>query len=91
MVCLPRSMFVEGSVVNNPAWTPIWFGSNHHPATPGDWIIDWNSLQYTKPDISVKTFLDSILPVEWDLAGTVNRNWFSIFINKYPQWWTIFH
>ena len=91
VVSLSWSMFVYCSIINHSSWRTIRFGSNHHPAAPGDWIIDWNSLQHTKPDISVKSFLDSIFPVEWDLAGTMDCNWFGIIINKYPQWWTIFH
>ena len=91
MMCLSWGMFIQSSVVHHSPGASIRFWSYHHPAAPGDRVIDWNTLQYTKSDISVKAFLDSIFPVKRDLAGTVNSNWLGIIINKYSERRTVLH
>ena len=85
VVSLSRSVFVQSSVVNNTARGAVMFGCDHHPAAPGDWSVDWNFLQNTKPDISVQTVLHSFLPVKRNLAGTVNSSGPSLLVNKDPE------
>ena len=60
-------------------------GRDDHPAAPGDWSVDRNFLQDTKPDISVQTVLDCFLPVKRNLAGSVISNGPSLLVNKDPE------
>ena len=91
MVSLTWCVFVEGSVVYNSSRTPIWFGSDDHPAAPCDWVIDWNFLQDPKTDVPVKAFFDSRFPVEWNLTWRVDSNWSGIFVHKNTEWRRILH
>ena len=63
MMSLTWGMLVEGSVVHNSSWTSIRFGSDNHPAAPCDGVVDWNFLQDTKADVSVKAFFDGRFPM----------------------------
>ena len=85
MVSLSRSMFVEAGVVHHTARRAVMFGRDDHPAAPGDWSVDWNFLQDTKPDVSVQTILHSFLPVKRNLAGTVNCGRPGLLVNKDPE------
>ena len=85
VVGLAGSMLVEVGVVHHPPRGAVRLWCDHHPAAPGDWSVDWNFLQDTKPDISVQTILDCFLPVKRNLAGTVISNGPSLLVNKNPE------
>ena len=61
------------------------FGRDDHPAAPGDRSVDRDFLQDTKADISVQALLDSLLPVERNLAGTVNSSRPGLLVNEDPE------
>ena len=84
---LARCILVHCSVINNTARTPIWFGGYDHPAAPTNRVIDWNLLKDTKLAVAVQTFLDIFLPVQGNLAGSVNSNGDSILVYKEAKWW----
>ena len=85
VVGLPRSMFVEAGVVHDTARIAVVFGCDDHPVAPGDWSVDRDFLQDTKAHISVQALLDSLLPVEGNLAGTVNCDRLGLLVNKDPE------
>ena len=85
VMCLSGGVFVEASVVNNTARGAVMFCRDHHPATPRDWSVDRNFLQNTQPDVSVEAVLDSLLPVERNLAGTVNGDRLGLLVNEDPE------
>ena len=82
---LSGSMFVEAGVVHDTARIAVMFGCDDHPGAPGDWSVDRDFLQDPKADISVQALLDSLLPVEGNLAGTVNCDRLGILVNKDPE------
>ena len=86
-MCLARCILVHCSVIHNTARTPIWFGGYDHPAAPTNRVIDWNLLKHTKLAVAVQTFLDIFLPVQGNLAGSVNSNGDSILVYKEAKWW----
>ncbi len=53
VMSLPRSMLVEGSVVNNSPGAAIKLGSNDHSAAPSHWVIDRDLLEDAQADITV--------------------------------------
>ena len=85
MVSLSRSMFVEAGVVHHTARRAVMFGRDDHPAAPGDRSVDRNFLQDTEADVSVQALLDSLLPVERNLAGTVNSSRSGLLVNEDPE------
>ena len=84
-MCLSGGVFVEASVVNNTARGAVMFRRDHHPAAPADWSVDGNFLQDTQPDVSVEAVLDSLLPVERNLTGTVDSSRPSLLVNEDPE------
>ena len=84
-MCLSGGVFVEASVVNNTARGAVMFCSYHHAAAPADGGVDWDFLQDAQPDVSVEAVLDSLLPVERNLTGTVNSSRPSLLVNEDPE------
>ena len=85
VVSLTRSVFVEVGVVHHPPWGAVSLRCNYHTAGPGDGVVDWDSLQDTETNISVKAILDGLLPVERNLTGRVNCHWFGFLVYKHSQ------
>ena len=88
---LARCILVHCGVIYNTAGTPIWFGGYDHPAAPTNRVIYWNFLKDTKLAVTVQTFLDIFLPVQRNLAGSVNSNGDSILVYEEAQWWRAVH
>ena len=68
VVSLTRSVFVEVGVVHHPPRGAVRLRCDYHSGTPGDGVIDWDSLQDAETNISVKAVLDGLLPVERNLT-----------------------
>ena len=88
---LTRSMFVQGSVIDNSPRTPIQLWSDDHSAAPCHWVIDRDLLEDTKADVAVKALLDLFLPVEGDLTGSVHCHRCGLLIHKDAEWGRVFH
>ena len=85
VVSLSRSVSVESRVVYNTARGTVMLGCDHHPTAPSDGVVHRDLLQNTGTDISVKTVLDRLLPVERDLTGSVDSHGPSLLVNKDPE------
>ena len=82
VVGLAGGPLVQLCVVNNSSRASVRFGCDDHSGAPGDGVIDWNFFQYTELAVTVQTFLYIFLPVERDLAGSVNSDWGGISFHK---------
>ena len=69
VVSLAGGVLIEIGVVHHSPGRAVSLGCDHHAAGPSDWVVHRNSLQNTQADISVESILDSLLPVQGNLAG----------------------